>query len=78
MPLRGVRVNGRLAADGRDIHDALALDDLRRDFGGYYDIGYADGAYYAFWLFGGKPLVAESVEGIGAAIRADAARRTIR
>ena len=66
------------AADGRDLRDAIALDELRRDYGGYYDIGRADDAFYAFWLFGGKPLVAESVEGLASAIRADAARRTAR
>ena len=66
------------AADGRDLRDAMALDDLKADYADYYDIGHADNAYYAFWLFGGKPLVAESVEGLASAIRADAARRTAR
>ncbi len=54
--------------------DALLLQQVKDDWAGCYDVGYADGEYYAFRLIGGEPLTADTPAGIDSAIRADFVR----
>ena len=66
-------------ADGRDIRDAIAMDQLRaEEWAAPYDAGFADGAYHARHLAGGALLTAGTPEGLASAIKADVARRAAR
>ena len=51
--------------------DALTLDELRQTWDGIYDVGHADGTYFAFRLTGGPLLPADTIAGLDSTIRAD-------
>jgi hypothetical protein len=66
-------------ADGRDIRDEVAMDELRdQPWAKAYDAGFASGAYRAIHLSGGALLTADTPEGLASAIKADVARRSAR
>ena len=48
---------------------------VKADWGELYDIGRADGEWYAFRLIGGQPLTARSLGELESAIRADYCRQ---
>ena len=73
---QGDGVNGRTAADARDIHDELVLDQIRDAYSADFDIGYADGAYHARRLAGGPLLTAATPGGLATAIWTDWTRNS--
>lgn len=69
-----VRASAWMAADGLDPGDKIALDDLGDRLSGFYDVGYAEGDYWAFRLIGGPLLTAATLGGLDSSIRADWSR----
>lgn len=59
------------AAQRRDIHDELALDQIRDVWRPLYDTGFAGGEYHACRLAGGPLLTADTPGGLAAAIWQD-------
>jgi hypothetical protein len=60
--------------DGLSISEQIALDELADKWASVYDLGYADGEYFAFRLIGGPLLPADTLGGLDSAIRADFSR----
>jgi hypothetical protein len=63
--------------DGLSAIDQLALDELGDRWASVYDVGHADGEFYAFRLIGGPLLVARTLAGLDSVIRADYARKQL-
>jgi len=58
-------------ADRLSSSDRAALDDLADRLAGTYDVGFGEGAYWAFRLIGGPLLEAGTLRALEAAIGAD-------
>jgi hypothetical protein len=56
----------------------MALHDLAQRWAGYYDVGFAGGAFHAFLLTGGPVFTASTLDGLESAIRADWSRQAAR